>query len=48
MPTNPAGTPEPGKPVEIGISDDFSRKKIDRRISVAPMMDWTDKYRFSF
>ncbi|MBV8145289.1 MAG: tRNA dihydrouridine(20/20a) synthase DusA [Gammaproteobacteria bacterium] len=32
------------KPAKIGIPDDFSRKKIDRRISVAPMMDWTDRH----
>jgi hypothetical protein len=46
MPRNPAGTPELGKPIEIGLSDDLPRKKIDRRISVAPMMDWTDEVRF--
>ena len=44
MPTNPAETPDSEKPAKIGISDDFSRKKIDRRISVAPMMDWTDRH----
>jgi hypothetical protein len=42
MPTNPTGTPESGEPAKIGLSGDFSREKIDRRISVAPMMDWTD------
>jgi hypothetical protein len=42
MPTNPAETPESAKPKKLGLSDDFSREKIDRRISVAPMMDWTD------
>src|SRR6516164_5300028 len=42
MPTNPAETPEPGKPAKIGLSDDLPRGKIDRRISVARMMDWTD------
>jgi len=30
------------KPGKIGLSDDFSRAKIDRRVSVAPMMDWID------
>jgi tRNA-dihydrouridine synthase A len=44
MPTNPAETPESAKPKKIGLSDDFSREKIDRRISVAPMMDWTDRH----
>jgi hypothetical protein len=48
MPTNPAETPEHGKPIGIGLSDDFPRGKIDRRISVAPMMDWTDEGRFVF
>ena len=44
MPTNPAETPDLAKPKKIGVSDDFSRKKIDRRISVATMMDWTDRH----
>jgi hypothetical protein len=48
MPTNPAETPELGKPAKIGIPEDFSGKKIDRRVSVAPMMDWTDEVHFSF
>jgi tRNA-dihydrouridine synthase A len=30
--------------MKIGISAEFSRKKLDRRISVAPMMDWTDRH----
>ena len=47
MPTNPAETPELGKPAKIGISDEFSRGKIDRRISVAPMMDWTYEVHFT-
>ena len=42
MPTNPAQAPESGKSVKIGLSEDFSREKIDRRICVAPMMDWSD------
>src|SRR5215469_15782835 len=42
MPTNPAETPDSGKPAKIGLSDDFPREKLDRRISVAPMMDRTD------
>jgi hypothetical protein len=42
MPTNPAETPDSGKPAKVGLSADFSREKIDRRVSVAPMMDWTD------
>jgi tRNA-dihydrouridine synthase A len=44
MPTNPAETPESEKPAKIGLSEDFSREKMDRRISVAPMMDWTDRH----
>jgi hypothetical protein len=43
MPINPAGTRSTEKPTETGISDGFSRGKLDRRISVAPMMDWTDE-----
>jgi len=46
MPTNPAETTEAGEPTKVGLSDDFSREKIDRRISVAPMRDWTDDRRF--
>jgi tRNA-dihydrouridine synthase A len=30
--------------MKIGISDDFSRGNLDRRTSVAPMMDWTDRH----
>jgi hypothetical protein len=48
MPTSSAETPELGKSTKIGISDDFPRGKIDRRISVAPMMDWTDEVNSSF
>src|SRR6516162_5530744 len=44
MPTNSAETPDAGKPAKISLSDDFPREKIDRRISVAPMMDWTDRH----
>ncbi|MGH8208358.1 MAG: tRNA dihydrouridine(20/20a) synthase DusA [Steroidobacteraceae bacterium] len=29
---------------KIAVSDDFSRGKIERRVSVAPMMDWTDRH----
>jgi hypothetical protein len=42
MPTNPAATPESEMPKKLGVSADFSREKLDRRVSVAPMMDWTD------
>jgi tRNA-dihydrouridine synthase A len=31
-------------PTKVGVSVDFSREKLDRRISVAPMMDWTDRH----
>ena len=44
MPKNPAETPESQKPTKIGVSDDLSREKLDRRVSVAPMMDWTDDH----
>lgn len=30
--------------MKIGISNDSSREKLDRRLSVAPMMDWTDRH----
>jgi tRNA-dihydrouridine synthase A len=30
--------------MKIGISDGYSRKNLDRRVSVAPMMDWTDRH----
>jgi hypothetical protein len=43
MPINPAETRSAEKPTEIGISDGFPRGKLDRRISVAPMMDGTDE-----
>src|SRR5690348_5838258 len=44
MAKNPSETPNAEMPLKKGISDDFSRGKIDRRISVAPMMDWTDRH----
>src|SRR5262252_7025743 len=44
MPTNPAETPDSAKAAKIGLSSDFSRGKLDRRLSVAPMMDWTDRH----
>jgi tRNA-dihydrouridine synthase A len=31
-------------PINAGVSADLSRGKLDRRISVAPMMDWTDRH----
>jgi tRNA-dihydrouridine synthase A len=31
-------------PTKLGVSTDRSREKLDRRISVAPMMDWTDRH----
>jgi len=33
--------------MEIGVSADFSREKLDRRVSVAPMMDCTDEVYFA-
>jgi tRNA-dihydrouridine synthase A len=44
MPQNPAETRNEGKPIEIGVSHSKSAGIIDRRISVAPMMDWTDRH----
>jgi tRNA-dihydrouridine synthase A len=44
MPRNPAETPDAEMPMKIGISSDKKAAKIDRRISVAPMMDWTDRH----
>jgi tRNA-dihydrouridine synthase A len=44
MPNNPAETHEPPEPMKIGLSKDFSAEKLDRRVSVAPMMDWTDRH----
>jgi len=32
---------------KIGISSDQKAAKIDRRISVAPMMDWIDEANFA-
>ena len=43
MPINPAETPDSKMPIIVGISADVSREKLDRRVSVAPMMDWTDQ-----
>jgi hypothetical protein len=33
-------------PGKIGISSENSRVSMDRRVSVAPMMDYTDACRF--
>jgi tRNA-dihydrouridine synthase A len=44
MPLNPAETPHTETPTKIGISSDQKAAKLDRRISVAPMMDWTDRH----
>ena len=44
MPKNPAETPGSSKPIEIGIPSNFQAEKFDRRLSVAPMMDWTDRH----
>jgi hypothetical protein len=43
MPTDPAATPGLEIPIKAGVSDDFSPRKLDRRISVASMMDWIDE-----
>src|SRR5438128_1118125 len=44
MPRNPAGTRSMESTGKIGISSDQKAEKLDRRISVAPMMDWTDRH----
>src|SRR5262249_43260067 len=44
MRNNPTGTPESQEPAKIGVSDNVSGEKLDRRVSVAPMMDWTDRH----
>jgi hypothetical protein len=43
MSENPAETRREEKPTKIGISHRNNAEKIDRRISVALMMDWTDE-----
>ena len=43
MARNPAETPGTETPMKVGISSDQKAEKIDRRISVAPMVDWTDE-----
>src|SRR5204863_531515 len=43
-PRNDAGTRSMEGTGKIGISSDQKAAKIDRRISVAPMMDWTDRH----
>jgi hypothetical protein len=40
MPKNFAETAVSGKPM-VGLSDDFSPGRIDRHLSVAPIMEWT-------
>jgi hypothetical protein len=42
MHRNTTEMPRSEKPTEIGVSDKRSAKNIDRKISVAPMMDWID------
>jgi tRNA-dihydrouridine synthase A len=44
MPRNHAETRSEEKPTEIGIAIEKYAGKIDRRVSVAPMMDWTDRH----
>src|SRR6267143_3658084 len=44
MSRNPTETPGSETPTKIRISSDQKAEKVDRRISVAPMMDWTDRH----
>src|ERR1700733_6049344 len=41
---NSAETRSMGNTGNIGISTEQDAQKIDRRVSVAPMMDWTDRH----
>jgi hypothetical protein len=34
--------------MKIGFSKEYSAEKLDRRVSVAPMMDWTDTVKGAF
>jgi hypothetical protein len=38
----PAPTPQAETAINIGISGRNTAFSLDRRVSVAPMMDWTD------
>ena len=44
MPRNTAETPQVENAIKGGVSVEKSSDFIDRRISVAPMMDWTDRH----
>lgn len=44
MPRNTAETPQVENAIKRGASVEKSSDFIDRRISVAPMMDWTDRH----
>ncbi len=44
MPINPAEMTEAKKPIEIGESLEKHSVLIDHPVSVAPMMDWTDRH----
>jgi hypothetical protein len=45
MPKNTAETPGAEMPTKIGVLHNKIAQTIDRRLSVAPMIDWTDKPR---
>jgi hypothetical protein len=47
MARNPAETPGTETPAKKGVSSDQKAAIIDRRVSVAPMMDWTDDFHFA-
>ncbi len=44
MPRNPAAAPPVDDAIETSISPGESTGPLDRRLSVAPMMDWTDRH----
>jgi tRNA-dihydrouridine synthase A len=44
MPSNTAETPQVENAIKKGFTVEGSSAFIDRRISVAPMMDWTDRH----
>jgi hypothetical protein len=44
MPSFPANSPPVKDAGMTGVRVDMSSEAVDRRISVAPMMDWTDDH----
>jgi hypothetical protein len=42
MARNPAEMPDTETPVKAGVSSEQKTARVERRVSVAPMMDWSD------